>query len=774
MQRSHDIEVKAYAQETMQQWITERLQIPQLIGSLQTQIRQSQTSIQSLQVQLQQIRENIKPLDLELKALDSQISIINATNETEKLKQKIPAHEARLAILSPELDEVNKVLIPIQRLEDKIRILEIRESISALEHEISHIQSEIDTHQREADQERSAVYQLNSQLSSINSQISSLEFSRSVDQVHHAFDYHDHHHHHHHHNHGILHTIGDISESITLSSLRSTRDDLEAKRQAAQRCVDSQQSHVASYRRELMTKTNEISRLKSDLRYYSSDMQQEARGEYLGSLRQAFQALKARKYDLVSRKQALDSDIAMHRNELDVLRGGIKHQTSIIQTNTPNLNNYPAIACNSDLADLRKQINVLNEKKSPLSGIESGLTSQIRDHERFISRSESSIHDMNRRKNVLEHDKYLVNFFDHPLQLLAALEVECVNQIERFDIEHATRQSIAVRKCIIELDYKRRFITEQQQSDLQASEFQRLQYYQLCGLLWSLLARVEQQKEDQIFANVLRSLLSQSRLDPHVCQNSFEALSHAYPQKMHVLSDEELHACEVQQFHHAEKEFRAALPAVNTQQQEHEVVKDCREKGLVLVNKITANKDVTSKANEPGFDIKYNTTVLRKATEIAKAPVDPMLPGECESLANQEEAGKPSLCKKIGGLLLSFVGAVKTLAGSLLTAAAFGKSVLGLKVANTPLAKGIGIATTCVGVGLLACGWGLFKSGKRKGVSKDIHEFVKAARRVPMDAIAPQQARPSAVGMYSTSVSEVQMMEKDKLLEPSAPLYGFS
>lgn len=741
-------EIKTYDEKEIINWAQQRQQILKSIAEETNHIRLRTEHRQSIQTQLDSTNSLIAPLSAEIKAINSQIFIIDASLEIKNHEQEILEPQNALMSLRPKLQSIYDELKPIQILEDKIKILETMQQIA----ELQKVNAQ---HQGESEEHEKAARSYDRQIEAQRTKLSSLDMQLSR-----------------------LHTVGDLLQDAEISRLRQAREEASAEISRLRRLHDEQINLVSSHGLKRDKAYNEIRSLHSVLFGFSRQLQNEAKRENLDQLTDQLHHCSQRKELLLQQKIQTVYEIEGNETRLANIRKKINTKKISIQSARQDLASFSDIENTQDKTELQSRLQLVSRKKLPLEAQANEMSGQIRIISAAITSSESMIQNLKGQQRKLQSNSFLVSFFEKPQQLILSLRKDVANMIDAFNVDFATQQSKTVRKCLAELKYKIPFILAQYEHQLSHLH---ARYYRLTGLLWTMLDRLKGEENQELSRNLL-ALLNQVPLDPMTCRRYYIEFQNANLVKLHDLSDLELNTLEAENFSAAEANFRKVLEEEYKPDISKSVkVADAYHKGIALADRIIANKNTTPKKDEPEFDIKYNTTVLEKSTQLARESHHKITQQQTKLLAAQDEAGKPSVGKKIGGLLLAFVGVAVAIGSVIATALSFGastpSSVLGIKVGTTMAAKGVAIASTATGVVGFLGGCGLFASGKRKGVSKDIHEFVKAVEQVPERR---KQSTVSGLGLYSAAPAYQEDVNGRSTgielpyepFSPSAPLLG--
>jgi hypothetical protein len=155
---------------------------------------------------------------------------------------------------------------------------------------------------------------------------------------------------------------------------------------------------------------------------------------------------------------------------------------------------------------------------------------------------------------------------------------------------------------------------------------------------------------------------------------------------------------------------------------------DLKTKATLILDKTQEDKLL---AEKPKPDYKLHAKILSKTHAVITQPADPVILNEYAELANHVQ-GKPSLLKKVGGVMLGILGVAILVGSTIALIASFGASaplncVTGL-IGTSMLTKGLAGAGIGLGVIGLPGGLGLFGNGMRKGLSKIMRTIEETKR----------------------------------------------
>ncbi len=289
---------------------------------------------------------------------------------------------------------------------------------------------------------------------------------------------------------------------------------------------------------------------------------------------------------------------------------------------------------------------------------------------------------------------------------LLSKSVLCIATYEK---SNPADQPENIRICLAETIGKLDVISAMPAADAATA---RNKYYHLCGMLWTLLDRVDSNAN---LAREMIAILRDHSLDSEETKEAYSALKKLNPDLMRDMTSADLVYMQYAQYDAAYKylqdtlEFmpnNVAKPWMDMCHRAHEVMTS------VNVRKLKAVEN-----GEPEFDVKYHTSILHKTADLIRDPGNQQLQQEYHQLIEHNKDGKPSLAKKICGAMLMFLGAVVVAAS------------VALKVVSVGIAAPLTVAGMIGGGVIFAAGLGLFGWGMRKGTSKKMDNFEKSVMR---------------------------------------------
>lgn len=140
---------------------------------------------------------------------------------------------------------------------------------------------------------------------------------------------------------------------------------------------------------------------------------------------------------------------------------------------------------------------------------------------------------------------------------------------------------------------------------------------------------------------------------------------------------------------------------------------------------------MTGASTEQPFNKKTYTEILTLSHKFAtNSPLSEMDIDRYVYLA-ENVPGTPSLAKKIGGIMIAILGAVLIGLSISLAIASFGGSsifsAIGIAIGTTLIAQSLAVTACVASTGVVAGGCGMFAHGRRKGISKSMHNFLEEA-----------------------------------------------
>jgi predicted nucleic acid-binding Zn-ribbon protein len=730
----------SYTSQAFEGWKAEVLKNPLDITQLQTAIAAHQRELGVLEPQRNAlVTQQIAPIDNRILALQSQIKVLTIPPSIHDLNQQIRPHEEHLRALHPQLDGVRQVIAPIDaeigRLNIFIDITQSQMKIGDAQAEIAHNQDSIRRHDKELHELEHEHRHAKNELDSAKSRLSSLRSQQSMDSIGHIVHAYDHHGHHGHHGGygSMVHNINDMALSGSIATLQSTVNDLENKHHhisdgmhELERKISGHQRDEAAARGRLQELQRHLSRLQSQVAGYSFT-------NNMGVLQASLAQKNAEKspHDAVRRR--LEGEIQHHKHEIDYLRQNILQLQSDYDRCLPLAAEF---AGNQNIADLNMQLQAAQATRNELMIEKSRLDAVITGHHQGIANANQGIQTKTFRQQELLGNQYLLKLRDQPEMLVNEITGMIRSRFADYEAAHPANQGEAIRICLAETVGKLGIIYGM---PVDSDEAARKKYYQLCGLLWEILDRVDAETSLGL-ADEIMAILHYHPINDAEARNEYHLFRKVNPELLRDMTAADLVNMQYAEYDAAYQNLNAALAAVPADTSK--AWRDLRECGQEVLTSINSHKLKAVDKGDPHFDIKFHTTVLNKTAQLVNEPGNQQLQREYHNLTEHNQDGKPSLAKKICGGMLMFLGA------ALLVASV---------VANV-LSVGVSTPLSCAGIVggsvMLLTGMGLFGWGMQKGTSRKMAHFETASVRAGVTPRFMPTVTPGKVQQRSEDIDD--------------------
>lgn len=428
----------------------------------------------------------------------------------------------------------------------------------------------------------------------------------------------------------------------------------------------------------------------------------------------------------------LAQDYAAHRKTVSEENLSITTLTARIQSLTPSA---LELADNHNLRDLEEQLQAQVALKKPFAIQQQEIERNIAIHEDYRTHTQAAIKEHQEYLHALTNHAFLTQLRDCPEKLVEKLADDIQKRFEAYDSYNPSAQSVAVRICLAELAPKITFIKNLDLTDLDnepGTEYksdQRLtlrhKYYQLCGLLWNMCNRLSENRENHALFDEIESAFSPAAIDKAEGLKAYAILQRAYPSKTHEMTPLELHSYEMISYG---KILTAAKTPLPHNSQSTAELKAFHTQGDAVISAINVEKIKHFNLNPLQCDLKFFTILLKKTLELRHDPSNLDIQNDYRHLIELEQSGKASLCKLISGGMLMFLGIALIIASTAGKVAAF----------DLPTFETTG--GMIIGTAMLLGGFGLYRSGRAKGLSKKMETFAELAKKIDKTNMPPEIA----------------------------------
>lgn len=451
-------------------------------------------------------------------------------------------------------------------------------------------------------------------------------------------------------------------------------------------------------------------------------------------------------------KQQLEIKSPHEKNQLDLIKKidsenrELKSLHSLVKELENDFKHCKIIAApfadNTDLSNLEAQLIAQSSIFLQLQNEKDQINKKIKTHEDKIRNDRYQIRELTSRYKDHQSNDFLFTLENNPQHLADQLINNLSKALFDFDNSHIIHLSENARITLAELQKNMLFIFNQNMIHVDTNEIWRMKYYQLCGLLWNHLNKVDN-KNDSNLADELHNILIRHPLDEIEAKTEYVKLQQLHQYYAFTMSTNELSQHEQQNYIQACQQFNQAHIAISsTDSKEIGALRDTAKNVVDLVNekKMAAEKSGTS------FDMRFNTKIIAKTTQLMMDPANHKLRNEYKAIMDHNQDGNPSTKKKVLGAMLIFFGAALAAISVAAQFLSFG------------ISSGLSIAGMAVGGAMIVSGIGLFAHGRQNGLAKQMADFDASTKN-------------SSATFFKQQVSNAgyQANGWESVLTPSAP-----
>ncbi|MDR3491346.1 MAG: hypothetical protein P4M12_04780 [Gammaproteobacteria bacterium] len=654
----------------------------------------------------------IAPTHVKLESLQAQIDVLKIPAQMTILQQKCDDLQNQMKELEDDLQNLSAKLMPVNvewaELTALIAIKDAQLCIETLNPQLMAHQNQLAFLQPQLISSYSAIQAAQEQSLELQRRLAILENEDAVDRMHHEHERY-HHHHHHHQEHcevrvcvtpgdrllaNLGDVVGDMYRSSAIAGLKNECQILHSKLAQQKQHQNYLQAEIHRHQHETSTLQNKMTYAVNQLNCYDKKQKDSASQEGYISLRARLAACSNLKTSLEEQRYSIQNKINKNRQDNNFSQSQIENLQS-------KLNNIRSLAQpysdNNNIQDLQTKLRKEKIIQGNFQAEKDRLKREISYHIAEIAKAESNIQDIKSQEASLLSNHFLVKLWFYPAYLFNHLVQSLKSHLEDYDNNYPANQSAEVRICLMQLNEKIAYIENSVLDDVGAM---RIKYYQLVGFAHSMLQKCEATSDYILFAEKIKLALGDNTLE------AVNALSEYNKLHLPEMSVQELYENEELLFSHMKNEFDGALENV-------------KAKGFLEIHRIGCDlsRIIESKHSSSELDSKYLITTLKKADALARDHSNKELQQDFKNLLPHNKDGKSSRCKKLLGALTLFLGAAMT----------------GVCVAAKFMTFGLSAPLTTpgiiVGSALMLTGLGIFRSGMRKGSSKQMSNFVKAAER---------------------------------------------
>ena len=656
----------------------EVLKIPSLIASLQQESDPHQNQINHLERELQDVMAKLMPVKIRLAELNALIAIKEAKQTIDTLTPQMRAHQSQIIFLQPQFASLNLAIQSNQR-----QLTDLRQKLYCLEGEDIADRARHEHRRSQLRRQYGLQYERNYKVSAIE----------------------------------ISQDLGEFEEDVfRTSEINRLRNECQILLQ--QYTNQSAQQHnfqveICQHQQEIASAQNKIAYSASQLNCYDRHQKEIAQHEGFISLRERLAVCVDEKIPLENQKNIIKASLNNHMQ----LKNTIQNQIEELQQklNTNKLLAQP-FADNNSIQDLHEKLKKEKNIQRNFQAEKERLKREISHHMSEIGKAEFHLQEIELQNTSLRSNHFLMKLRYYPADLVEELAQNLVTHLEAYDKENPAKQSVEVRICLAELNEKIAIIRHRplENGSLDMVDFMRLKYYQLIGFSQNMLQKLETNPGNRKFAEKIGLALGSDLLDPMIALSEYNKLS------LHEMSEQELDVKENFAFDTAKREFNTALEYAK-----EKGFLDLHKTGIILSEAVGNKKN---KKSGSAVDTKYLINTLNRAQALACTPTNKNLQKNFKNLISYNQEGRPSRGKL-------FVGALKIFLGATIVAVCAAAKITTFFVSAPLTTPGL-----IVGSAMLLAGLGVFRWGMRRGFSKQMvnyHKAAEAGKKSPVIAKSP-------------------------------------
>ncbi|MBA3660143.1 MAG: hypothetical protein H0W64_00255 [Gammaproteobacteria bacterium] len=725
-----DVTFKTYSEEELRNWNKQIKILPEEIKKREEQLLREQSRLKNEEALFAKwVETNVTPREKIITPIKSQTQVIKLEpeiNELEKrrgpLELQIKNHGQSLAAINGKIQSLAE---PIKRFESYLNIKAHTKELKILNdaklanlHQMTQLTREIEDLELFINKNNRSITSIENELNfMLAKQAGSYSSSQSYSST-------------------LSSKQDDMSStqsSSYSSSINPNENTIEGLRFELAKIIKIQQDLI-NKKNILTNEKNDlglenveikakISSLQTKLTIYSEETVTLAESQKASDLASQLKNLKNRRNKYLEEISKEESTLRVYDSKLNALNNAIENkQNELIHARSL----AGSAANNFNLMELEENLAVLEKDLNPYLELQEGKLEAIAKINHRIEAEKTEISQLISKLQDLKDDQFVKEFWHTPQTLIDNLTLSLHQTLKTYESQHPAGQSDAVRLClanlknhtkqIIALTPNQKPMTYEDLINPDDTFFKQTKYLQLCGLLWAQFNLISSTKEiDLAQIELLDTLIL--TLNKHQMDETW-AIREYETAKLVNLTIAEVQENERSQFYTAYQAFKN-LTLLDPGQ--NKVDRNLSKSAYFLLRQIDGKKE------DPHFDYKYYTKILKAARELGNEPDNINFQSKFQNLINHTDDGQPSKARKIFGAGLMFLGAAVAV-GATITAM--------LLPASAPLAIVIG----SIGAGLFFIGSAIAISGLEKGLHKRMSQYSEASAHSTLFA----KRRPSA------------------------------
>ena len=726
-----EINLTVYNGPDINEWKDSVANIPVQIQKEENEIRDKEAHLVTQQDGLRNLQETqLDPVQHKIEKIDAQIHVITLPDEIETVNQKISPLEKQIDENTKRYNDENETVqfyeFNIKEIQRHIEIKELETEIEKSQETARHNEVELASLPSLLDSKQKLHQAIKSHTDSLVARAEKIKiakkesnqgngFSSSQSQQNNNYSSSQE-------QSQTMSSSNGYGSSASIMSMEIDHESIEIQTELA--TLINEQRRVHDEEIEIQNRMNRLQQQKADakskihanqrkLGNFSEDEKRLAHCQDANKLRDELSDKVSAKTPHEFNKNKFAAIIVKLKDELSALKRKFDQLTSSL---IHYCSKTAELSENKNLEELRKLMVEQHNIEAPLLTQQGQFKAQIKRLEESILTRKEKVFRLEKEQRELNNNTFMITLWRNPetlIENLAALTDEVLN---KFEEDHPGGQSDRVLQAMAEIRMKLVTIRHVELAQSTYSDYHgqnieadQKKYFQMCGLIWHQFALLNQE-EDKHFAQALHSILQKNPIAEEYGKANFNAL------QLEPIPFDQIGDNVQQAYKQAKINLSELLDGLENDTRKE--VKDHIKIGRDLI------KSIEEKKSDPTSGLlKFHTKILQTAEQLTRNSSDKKLQDKFEKLINDNQDGKPSLCKKIFGIAVMFLS-----------------SLTPLSFAFTPPLVAAGICAA--GGAGLAIGFGIFVGGRSKGLDNELKKFKNSAKHLKLFAPAPAPSAP--------------------------------
>lgn len=716
--------IRTYSRQTIQQWLRDQRELANkiLAKKKDAMIAMEATLAIAKQKRGAFVNQRLNPIVVEITLLTAQINVLTLTKEMTVLATKLASQKMELSTpqcqlkhtsnaLRPINQEISNIKLSLQLIDQKSKFQTVSRSVRAQRSEMRYFQERANALNTEHCRLSTCIRTIQARLNQL--QTPPITANPNLPDS----------------------SACSSSPNSEMATLQAELDVKYAESREIHKATRSNKVQLKKIARLLSANETQSIKLQSSIRSLTQQTRMVSTTTSPLVLQNRLSELQHHKDPLTQEKCRLEAIVSAQSNRVRGTRAALALKQHLLEISTSQTNGRTS----QSLPELEQALSNQNKIKREVLREKVVYDADIRKLNSKKDHYHAELTRMVHQLKDIANDSFAKKLIRNPDELYGEMVARIHDQIAVYEIEHPAKQSLCARMALADLQQQLSSIasgTSLPNHTFSGSTPQLQRYYRLSGLLWKLHQRTK--GEDAIFARQLEAMLGEKAVDPTEANKEYELFQQTLGRQLQAITPNGLRAAEKSAYDTAADSLKEIL-----EQESHypdPEVKALYQTARKVMNTFNHEATAAAKQRNDNFDLKYHTRILNKVTNIVNNPADKGLLAECKTLCSHHTRGKPSLCKKVTGAIMAFIGAAAIAAG------------VCLSITSPGLAAPLTIGLIAGGGTLVTSGFGLFYHGRTKDDVKRLRAFQQAAESVPD--------------------IEVDNTDTHPLVTPDAPLFG--